>query len=292
MRKPPPEIVIMKFPMRYRAVKPPFAAILLLACLAGCTLDSSYQASWDGRRGYGGDGDYGYDINASRAEAGAYQAQADASYATPGPPDDPWGPYIQEAASRFQVPERWIRAIMRQESGGRLYDASGRPITSPVGAMGLMQVMPRTYDTLRSRYALGSDPYDPRDNIQAGAAYIREMHARYGAPGFVAAYNAGPDRVEGYLSGAKILPDETIHYLANVVPRLGQEVAMSGPMAGYAVESAAPSLAWADGAYAGGGMTGGSAAWQAGAGGIDDPSLRAFDGGGLVTAGAPTGMPR
>ena len=39
-------------------------------------------------------------------------------YPPPGPPSDPWGPYIREASSRFSVPERWIRKVMHQESGG------------------------------------------------------------------------------------------------------------------------------------------------------------------------------
>ncbi|MBP0444728.1 lytic transglycosylase domain-containing protein [Roseomonas sp. SSH11] len=244
-------------------------ALLLAAALAGCA-GPAPQAAWDGRRGYGGTGDYGYDLTASRAEAFTYRAHAARSYAVPGPPSDPWGPHIREASARFGVPERWIRAIMRQESGGRLYDANGYPITSPVGAMGLMQVMPRTYDILRARHGLGDDPYEPRDNILAGAAYIREMHDRYGAPGFAAAYNAGPDRVDGFLSGSMILPDETIHYLASVTPRLGPEVVATGP--------------WAE--YAGGGY--GTTAVAYG----DDPSLRAFEGGGLVTPGAPTGWMR
>ena len=42
-----------------------------------------------------------------------------ASYDPPGPAHDPWGPYIQQASQRFDVPERWIREVMRQESGGR-----------------------------------------------------------------------------------------------------------------------------------------------------------------------------
>jgi soluble lytic murein transglycosylase-like protein len=53
---------------------------------------------------------------------------------------------------------------------------------SPRGAMGLMQIMPDTWTGLRVRYGLGADPYDPRDNILAGAAFLREMHDRYGAP--------------------------------------------------------------------------------------------------------------
>ena len=123
---------------------------------------------------------------------------------------------------------------MRQESGGRLYERDGSLITSSAGAMGLMQVMPRTYDMLRRRYGLGGDPYEPRDNILAGTAYIREMYDRYGSPAFLAAYNAGPDRLEAYLSGGNPLPDETVNYLASVAPRLGTDVAMTGPLAAYA----------------------------------------------------------
>ncbi|GLS35130.1 hypothetical protein GCM10010869_07180 [Mesorhizobium tianshanense] len=41
---------------------------------------------------------------------------------------------------------------------------------------------------------VGPDPHDPRDNILAGAAYLRAMQDRYGFPGLFAAYNAGPER--------------------------------------------------------------------------------------------------
>jgi hypothetical protein len=100
--------------------------------------------------------------------------------------------------------------------------------------MGLMQVMPATYEGLRVRYQLGDDPYDPHNNILAGTAYIREMYDRYGAPGFLAAYNAGPDRVDSYLAGQGPLPDETVNYLAAITPNLGTDVARSGPFAVYA----------------------------------------------------------
>jgi hypothetical protein len=100
--------------------------------------------------------------------------------------------------------------------------------------MGLMQVMPETYEGLRERYGLGADPYDPHNNILAGTAYIREMYDRFGAPGFLAGYNAGPDRTEAYLAGTSSLPDETLNYLAAVTPNLGGAVPLSGPMASYA----------------------------------------------------------
>src|SRR5438309_7669933 len=88
-------------------------------------------------------------------------------YPPPGPQEDPWGPYIREASARFRVPGHWVRAVMHQESGGE------QQATSPVGAMGLMQVMPATYEELRVRYQLGDDPYDPHNSILAGTAYIR-----------------------------------------------------------------------------------------------------------------------
>lgn len=146
-------------------------------------------------------------------------------YPPPGPPEDPWGPYVREAAARFGVPGRWVRAVMHQESGGE------QQATSPVGAMGLMQVMPATYEELRGRYQLGDDPYEPRNNILAGTAYIKEMYDRFGAPGFLAAYNAGPDRVDSYLAGRASLPDETVNYVAAITPNLGNDVPLSGRFA-------------------------------------------------------------
>lgn len=161
------------------------------------------------------------------------------NYTPPGPPEDPWGPYIREASGRFQVPETWVREVMRQESGGKQYLGGGLT-TSSAGAMGLMQVMPGTYDELRQRYGLGDDPYDPHNNILAGTAYLKEMYDRYGSPGFLAAYNAGPRRVDDYLSGAGRLPRETVNYVASIAPRLGGSGQMSGPLAVYGGAAAGP----------------------------------------------------
>jgi hypothetical protein len=84
-----------------------------------------------------------------------------------------------------------------------------------------MQIMPETWAHLHVRYSLGADPYDPHDNILAGAAYLRELHDRYGAPGFLAAYNAGPTRYEDHLTTGRPLPAETRAYVANVFPLIG-----------------------------------------------------------------------
>jgi len=233
---------------------------VLAVALAGCG-GRPYRAShWDGRRGYDGNGDYGYNSSAPRA-AKVFEAHASPSYPAPGPSADPWGPYIREAAIRFSVPETWIRGVMQQESGGRQTSADGFLVTSSAGAMGLMQVMPGTYEGLRQRYALGPDPYDPHDNILAGTAYLKEMHLRFGAPAFLAAYNAGPDRVDAFLDGGTMLPDETVNYVAAVGPGIGMAGSFGASAYGggnYGVEVAAAPFSSdpADAAYAGGGMTG------------------------------------
>src|ERR1700722_19180769 len=100
-----------------------------------------------------------------------------------------WQSIISNAAQQFGIPDTWIRGVMRAESGGRTR-LNGKPITSLKGAMGLVQVMPDTYRTLRVQYGLGGNAYDPHDNIFAGAAYLRQMYDRYGYPSLFAAYNA------------------------------------------------------------------------------------------------------
>lgn len=94
---------------------------------------------------------------------------------------------------------------------------------SSQGAIGLMQIMPDTWADLRARHRLGADPYDPRDNILAGAVYLREMHDRYGVSGFLAAYNAGPRRYDDYLAAGRELPAETRRYVDMLAPLNGEE---------------------------------------------------------------------
>lgn len=127
------------------------------------------------------------------------------------PPSDPWAQHITDAARRFAISERWIRAVMQAES-----DRDPLAV-SPKGAMGLMQILPATWTELRARYRLGADPYQPRDNILAGAAYLAELHDLYGFPGFLAAYNAGPGRYEKHLVSDDPLPTETVDYVAKIM---------------------------------------------------------------------------
>ena len=122
--------------------------------------------------------------------------------------------HVADAAQRFGLPEQWIYAVMRAESAGRI------GAVSSAGAMGLMQLMPGTWARQRTRFGLGSDPFDPRDNIMAGASYLREMYDSYGTSGFLAAYNAGPGRYRDWRDRGRPLPAETRAYVARIAPML------------------------------------------------------------------------
>jgi soluble lytic murein transglycosylase-like protein len=145
----------------------------------------------------------------------------------------PFAAFVAEASQRFGIPVAWIRAVMRVESANEV-----RAI-SPKGAMGLMQIMPDTWAELRTRYRLGTDAFDPRDNILAGTAYLRELYDKYGSPGFLSAYNAGPGRYEEFLAGGRALPAETRAYAAQLAPLAGGE-----PTAATVTVAVADPLAW------------------------------------------------
>ena len=125
--------------------------------------------------------------------------------------------FIGEASARFAVAATLIHAVLQVESGG------DQRASSPRGALGLMQLMPGTWVELSARYELGLDPFDPHDNIFAGAAYLKEMYDRFGSAGFLAAYHAGPARYEQHLATGKSLPPDTIAYVAAVRSVLAQE---------------------------------------------------------------------
>lgn len=123
--------------------------------------------------------------------------------------------YVRDAARMFGLPETWIHAVIWQESRGR------PNAVSPAGAMGLMQVMPRTWQRQRARYALGQDPFEPRNNILAGTSYLREMYDAFGMPGCLAAYNAGPGRFRQWRNQGRALPAETRSYVAAISGAIG-----------------------------------------------------------------------
>ena len=90
-------------------------------------------------------------------------------------------------------------------------------------------IAPESVASAKRCPGLGHDAFDPHDNILAGAAFLREMHDRYGSPGFLAAYNAGPGRYEDYRDHHRPLPPETVAYVAALVPFVGGD-AIDGPV--------------------------------------------------------------
>jgi Transglycosylase SLT domain len=144
---------------------------------------------------------------------------------------DRFAKFVDEASDRFALPARWIRAVIQVESGGDEH------AISPRGAMGPMQLMPGTWVELSVRYGLGLDPFDPRDNILAGTACLREMQDRFGSAGFLAAYHAGPSRYEQHLATGQPLPPETVAYVTAVILLLAD---VQGEHAAFRTRRAVP----------------------------------------------------
>jgi hypothetical protein len=113
-----------------------------------------------------------------------------------------WGKEIQAASTKYGIDPAVIAAVIEQESGGN------PDVQSPAGAIGLMQLMPRT------AHGLGVNPYDPAQNIEGGTKYLAIQLNRFGSLELaLAAYNAGPGNV---LSSRYLYISETQNYIRNV----------------------------------------------------------------------------
>jgi hypothetical protein len=147
---------------------------------------------------------------------------------SPGQALNRWNPLIAQASRKFNVPQPWIRAVMAAESGGRTLSGENQPIVSPAGAMGLMQLMPDTYNDMRAQYGLGPDPQDPHDNVFAGAAFLRRLFLAYGYPAMFSAYNDGPGNVADRLLRGSLLPEETRSYVMDITRALASGTGLHG----------------------------------------------------------------
>ncbi len=119
---------------------------------------------------------------------------------------------IDEAARRHGLPASFVRSVAKAESGLR------QDAVSPKGAIGIMQLMPET------ARMLGADPADPRQNVDAGTRYLRELLIKYKDDPYqlrkaLVAYNAGPGAVERY-NGVPPYR-ETIKYVERVIKQAG-----------------------------------------------------------------------
>jgi soluble lytic murein transglycosylase-like protein len=119
-------------------------------------------------------------------------------------------PLIAAAAKAQQLQPELIRAIIREESGSHPCAVSAR------GAMGLMQLMPATVEQFQT-----ADPFDPAQNINTGARYLKQLMDRYKGDLklSLAAYNAGPGRVDGNPPAPPDFP-ETIDYVSRIMDSL------------------------------------------------------------------------
>lgn len=118
---------------------------------------------------------------------------------------------IDEAAKREELQPDLLRAVVQKES-------AGRPCAvSPKGAQGLMQIMPAT----AMQFSL-SDPFDPKQNIDAGAKFLKQLLTKYSGDLSLAlgAYNAGSGRVEK--EGGVPQSAETQNYVSDILKKLKQ----------------------------------------------------------------------
>jgi soluble lytic murein transglycosylase-like protein len=133
-------------------------------------------------------------------------AAADAT----GPRTVPYAALIEQIAGREGVDARLVKAVIQVESG---YQQRAR---SPKGAMGLMQLMPKT-----ARAYVVRDPYDPEANIEAGIKHLKALLERFPLALALAAYNAGEAAVEKF--GGIPPYGETRSYVSRILQLAGSD---------------------------------------------------------------------
>ena len=138
--------------------------------------------------------------------------------------------YIEKYSAEYDIPEEIIFSVIKVESSFRA------GVTSPVGAMGLMQLMPDTFEWLTGSYHLDENLaaislYDPEVNIRYGTYYLRYLKNKFGDWSTVlAAYNAGEGNVAKWLADKRYSGDgKTLHTIPfaeteNYVKKVNNEI--------------------------------------------------------------------
>ena len=133
-------------------------------------------------------------------------------------PDEQLDPLIETASQKADVDPQLVRAVIEEES-------AGRPCAvSVAGAEGLMQLMPATAEQFDVQ-----DPFDPRQNVEAGTKFLKLLLNRYDNDTSLAlsAYNAGPGRVDQE-GGIPAIP-ETLQYVSDILAKLGLSTVKTAP---------------------------------------------------------------
>jgi len=138
--------------------------------------------------------------------------------------------FIKAASRQYGIPENLLRRVIMAESGGNAH------ARSPVGALGLMQLMPGT-----ARGLGVENPFDPRENIMGGSKYLAEQFHKFGSwRKALAAYNAGPGAVVKY--GGVPPFSETQNYVHEILGGLPNVGAASPMLPSAATASAGPGV--------------------------------------------------
>jgi len=127
-------------------------------------------------------------------------------------PPEQLGSLADQAAQRESVQADLVRAVIKQESGGRPCAISAK------GAQGLMQLMPDTAQDFNV-----ADPFDPKQNIDAGVKLLKSLLTRYKGDVSLAlaAYNAGSARVDKDNAVPQI--PETVNYVSDILEELNKK---------------------------------------------------------------------
>ncbi len=145
-------------------------------------------------------------VRRASAEAGLYRPAGPRALPPAGRPG-PYARHVRRAAAKSRLPEGVRRAVLAGESN---FDPRA---LSEKGAMGLMQLMPET-----AREMFVADAWDPAQNIDGGARYLRLLANQYAGDMVktLAAYNAGPEAVRRAPACVPDIP-ETRDYVSKVV---------------------------------------------------------------------------
>ena len=125
---------------------------------------------------------------------------------------------VSGAGQRHQIDPDFINSVIRAESGFH------QNAVSKKGAQGLMQLMPRTASQLGV-----ANPFDPHANVEGGTKYLRELLEKYNydVPKALAAYNAGPKRVDQYRGVPPYYETQT--YIARIIRDFNRQKLAENP---------------------------------------------------------------